>query len=437
MTSDAITAHTHRLEQHSSGIRNNIATIDHGFTREVPDIKFISWKNMLPLLTTLPLDNVGVAGVDEENDHRSFPQEYFLFCGYVHGVEFFGNEPDTFYNNIQYQQSLVGSIDDPSGGGDWSFRDATISISASPSMVPNVGHQTNDSIEEIEQRLCRFMHDRCFLTGTGQQLQTQCPFSYQSLPSSLLESARSVDRSGDDLFNASSFRAKDLIFALAEAHHELSNPVQSFPKGGDHTIVTENPPTICQLTVTQESYRPIPTPHRLLSAPSQYPTYPELTPLAWHTYESSTAFAKKRKIRDEEMPVPKKHLCSQSSVHWRYTIPSTFTADQTFTAPTTDAWNNEKKLTLLMTHDFQQKRLFHGISPLVLALDLYHQAECPDASHSITNLAPVKKCVEEIQRLHVLSTTSNCLLFVARLLPSVDDDGGFTGDMLLSLEDIL
>eukprot|EP01033_Poteriospumella_lacustris_P004543 gene4543-3248_t len=64
-------------------------------------------------------------------------------------------------------------------------------------------------------------------------------------------------------------------------------------------------------------------------------------------------------MRDEEMPVPKKPLCSQSSIHWRYTIPSTFTADQTFTAPTSDTWNNEKKLTLLMTHDFQQKRLFH------------------------------------------------------------------------------
>jgi hypothetical protein len=352
-------------------------------------------------------------------------------------VEFFGNEPDTFYSNIQCQQSLVGSIEEHGNGGDWSFRDATISLSASPSTQPNAGHQKIDDIEEIENRLCRLMHDRCFLAGTDQQLQTQCPFSFQSLPSSLLESTGIAWANCEDTFNTSTFRAKDLIFALAEGHRELPNPMQPLPKGGHLTITADNPPPVCQLVASQESYPPLSTPHHLLSAPSQYPTYPELISMGGHMNETATPHLKKRKMRDEEMPVPKKPLCSQSSIHWRYTIPSTFTADQTFTAPTTDTWNNEKKLTLLMTHDFQQKRLFHGISPLVLALDLYHQVECPDSSHSVTKLSPVKKCVEEIQRLRALSTTSNCLLFVARLLPSVDDDGGFTGEMLLSLEDIL
>lgn len=393
---------------------------------------------MLPLLTTLPLDNVGMRDVDEEYEHRSFPQDYFLFCGYVHGVEFFGNEPDTFYNNIQCQQSLVGSIEEQGNGGDWSFRDATISLSASPSTLPNAGCQKIDDIEEIERRLCSLMHDRCFLTSTGRQLQTQCPFSFQSLPSSLLESTGiAACANGGDIFNTSTFRARDLIFALAEGHSELSNPMQPLPKGGHHAIAADNPPPLCQLVASQESYPLISTPHHLLYAPSQYPTCPEPISMAGHANKTATSHLKKRKIRDEELPAPKKQLLSQSSVHWRYTIPSTFTADQTFTAPTADTWNNEKKLTLLMTHDFQQKRLFHGISPLVLALDLYRQVECPDSSHSVAKLSPVKKCVDEIQRLRALSTTSHCLLFVARLLPSVDDDGGFTGEMLLSLEDIL
>lgn len=502
-------------------IQDGTERIKQNMYEEVPDISFYSWESLQKLLAsftrTLSPNNDNCDYADG-SDRLPCPEGFIAFCAFIKGVQFQGNDKNTFHHNFFVPATVENGFQNCSDN--WRYHDAVLILSPTSNAAQL---QSQDSlfcskleIAKYEATLSEAVY-RKFMSVSNEadeqvRLATQVPFTFQSYQSSLkpIERGAALNPSVNEFLNSvpseRSIRPKDIVFAIVQFYLSRLNfdkrtEEAILPAQDDYSRISEagmddsshytnylfthsaqlNSQRTKMLLSEETSIVPKHSDsENMVGRYGKRKAYVEDNGYTSHTIESDDENNSSQKVSRQRnsiwhfsVPsiVPSQNVTnwedSKSSAKMKEIFPiessySHIQIERTQVScnlnPPNDSFEQpaEFNLPVLMSHEFLQNRLFNGISPRLVALDMLRQEQSkhfikPESLNSDSNsvgcLPYLDHCGKQLQKIQSLGNACSidsgnvssilpCIV-VCKFLPIVEEDGDYTGDLLLSLEDII